>query len=145
RLFPVGGIEAGMPVLRPNGLIVVIPQEGDDVSSHLRLVFNDQYLFHGCSKNRKHDGDGGTFSNSALQLHLSSVQFGAAFHQQQAEAGAGSTSDITSTVKGLEQLLLIFFGDANPAVTHCADRITTIPLDCELDYRTRFRIFYGIG
>src|SRR5436305_4525066 len=75
----------------------------------------------GNRKQRKRHRDCCAFSDSALKLHVAAMELGAAFHKEQAEAGARAGPDIAAPVKGLEQLLLIAFRNANAAITNYAD------------------------
>src|SRR5207249_8447819 len=90
------------------------------------------------SKKGKPDRHGCALANLAANLHPPAVQFGAAFHQQQAKSCSGTRPDVASAMKGFEQLLLIVLRNANPVVTHDADGVLAIPLHREMHDRSRF-------
>jgi hypothetical protein len=72
------------------------------------------------------------------------VQIGAALYQQQAEPGARPRSNVAATMKGLEQMLLIFLRNADPLVLDGAYCIRPGPLNFEAHRCPRLRIFHGV-
>ena len=73
------------------------------------------------SKNRESNGDGGACTEGALEMDPAAVKFGAAFDQEQAQAGAGSRPDIAAAVKRFEQAILIFLWNADAMIANHAD------------------------
>lgn len=65
------------------------------------------------------------------------MKFEAAFYDEQAKSGARSGSHIASAMKRLEQVLLIFAGNADPLVPNDAYRVGPIPLNRETYGRPR--------
>src|SRR5258708_2887298 len=98
-----------------------------------------------CSEYGKLDEDGCSFADLAVQLHLPAMQFGAAFHQQEAKARAGTGPDVASAMEGLEQLLLVLIGNANPLVANLADCIASVPLAREAHEGPWLGIFHGVA
>src|SRR5262245_20515062 len=69
---------------------------------------------------------GRAFAQLALDLHFLAVQGTAALHQQQAESGAGTRSDVAAARKGAEQMLLILLRNAYPLIADHADHVASV-------------------
>src|SRR5687767_10837320 len=83
------------------------------------------------SKDGKFDCHGCALTNPAVHVDLSAVQFGAAFHQKEAQPGAWTSPNVATAMKGLEKLLLILFSDSDPAITHDAHGVRPVTLHGE--------------
>src|SRR5262245_60802453 len=87
----------------------------------------------------------GPFTAFAFQLHARAVQVRATFHQQQAEACARTRSHIASSMKGLEQVLLIFVPDPNSFVTNLAHGVAPVPLDDKMHGGSCFGVLHTVA
>ena len=95
-------------------------------------------------KDGKSDCHGCALTNPALHVHLSAVQFGAAFHQKQAQAGARTAANVATAMKGLEKLLLVLFSDADPTITHDAYGVRSVTLHGEMHRCPGLRVFHCV-
>src|SRR3954447_6075658 len=83
-------------------------------------------------KNRQIDEHGCALAHFAVYLHRPAVQFGAAFHQQEAKPGTRTGPDISAAVKSLKQLRLIRLGNANSLITNDAYSVMSVPFHREM-------------
>src|SRR5438477_509651 len=97
------------------------------------------------SKNGNLHRHGCALADLAVELHLPAVQFGAAFHQQQAKARARTCPHVAAAMKGVEHLLLIFFRNANPLVTNHTHCVMPVPRHREMHRRSGLGIFHGVA
>src|SRR5512140_551934 len=97
-----------------------------------------------CSKYRQPHRDLGADSERALNSNLAAVQIDAAFHQHQAEPGAGSTGHVVPAVKRVEEPALVFSANPDAAIAHHTDSLRALPFDDELDRSPCLGILHGI-
>ena len=79
---------------------------------------------------------GRALAEFAYHLHPPAVQVGAAFDEHQTKSRARTSPYVAATMKGFEELLLIFLRNANPLVTNHAHGISSMALNQEMDCRS---------
>ena len=97
------------------------------------------------AKNGKPYDHRSPFADFTFHLDLPAVQFSAAFYQQQAKPGAGTSSHIAAPMEGLEQLLLIDVGDADPLIANDAYGFSSVAFHCKMYLCSRFRILHSVA
>src|SRR5262245_57603476 len=75
----------------------------------------------------------------------SPMKFDTTFYHEQAEPSARSGSYISPTVESLEQVRLIFAGDADPLVANNAYRVSSILFNRENDNRSGLRVLHRVA
>ena len=73
------------------------------------------------------------------------MEIHAAFHDDQAEAGAGTIADIPAAVKGMEQPFLVGFGNANAAIAYGGNDVGAVAADLESDGVAGLGVLDGVG
>jgi hypothetical protein len=73
------------------------------------------------------------------------VELGAAFHEEQAEAGAGARANVASAMERFEKLLLILFGNTYTAIGDDTDGFGTVRLDFKTDGVAGLGIFHRVA
>src|SRR5882724_10604666 len=93
----------------------------------------------------KPDRDSCSPANLTIQLDFPAMQFRAAFHEQQAEPGAGPRAHIAAAMKRLEQMLPVRLRNADALVADDTHRIRSVPVDRKMHHLVRLRIFHGVA
>src|SRR6266699_4750360 len=97
------------------------------------------------SKNRQPDRDRGAFSKFADQLNAASMEFDTTLYHEQAKSGARTRTHIVPAMESLEQMLVIFHGNANSLVAKGAYRVRPVPLNREPHGRSGLGVFHRVA